>query len=58
MSRKLIFVYNANSGKLNSLLGSAHKLFSPKTYSCNLCALTHYLFHENTQWELFRESTS
>ena len=41
MNEKLIFVYNADSGVLNFILDAAHKLFSPSTYPCNLCALTY-----------------
>jgi hypothetical protein len=39
--KKLLFVYNADSGVLNFVLDAAHKLFSPATYPCNLCALTY-----------------
>lgn len=41
MSQKLVFVYNADSGLLNLILDAAHKIFSPATYPCNLCALTY-----------------
>ena len=53
---KLIFVYNANSGKLNSLMASAHKIVSPATYQCRLCDLTFDTFKENVEWARFRES--
>lgn len=56
MITKLIFVYNANAGKINSLLDSAHKLISPGTYDCKLCELTHGVFKEDVDWILFRES--
>jgi len=56
MISKLIFVYNANSGKLNSLLDSAHKIVSPGTYECQLCDLTFGVFKENELWVRFRES--
>jgi hypothetical protein len=56
MITKLIFVYNANSGKLNSLLDSAHKIASPSTYECALCHLTFGFFKENELWLHFRES--
>ncbi|WP_299110608.1 GTPase [uncultured Winogradskyella sp.] len=52
---KLLFIYNANSGKLNALLDVGHKLFSPSTYTCNLCALTYDTFSENMIWKTFRE---
>ncbi|WDE96671.1 hypothetical protein PQO03_01650 [Lentisphaera profundi] len=44
---QLIFVYNANSGKINALFDIAHKLFRPETYDCSLCSLTHDAFTEN-----------
>ncbi|GAA4240313.1 MULTISPECIES: GTPase [Winogradskyella] len=51
---KLLFVYNAKSGALNALFDAGHKLFSPSTYKCSLCALTHDAFTENTIWKNFR----
>jgi len=56
--RKLIFVYNANSGKLNASFDIAHKLLSPSTYQCQLCAITHGVFKEREQWTQFREQSS
>ena len=56
--RKLIFVYNANSGKLNLTMDIAHKLLSPDTYECQLCALTHGVFKEREEWKKFRESSN
>src|SRR5690606_10833809 len=53
---KLIFIYNANSGKFNSIIDSAHKIWSPHTYNCNLCALTFDTFSENRKWKKFRET--
>jgi hypothetical protein len=55
---KLIFVYNANSGTLNSLFDSAHKIVSPKTYDCNLCDLTFGVFAEKEAWKNFREASA
>ncbi len=55
---KLVFVYNANSGKRNALIDSAHKILSPSTYSCSLCDITYGVFVENKIWKNFRESTS
>lgn len=54
---KLIFVYNANSGKRNALIDAGHKLFSPSTYPCSLCALTYDTFTENTIWKKFRKNS-
>jgi hypothetical protein len=51
----LLFVYNADSGKLNALLDSAHKIVSPSTYNCQLCQLTYGLMNEKAAWKQFRE---
>lgn len=53
---KLVFVYNADGGAFNLLTDIAHKIFSPETYSCNLCALTHSNFGMKKQWKKFLES--
>ena len=50
-----MFVYNADSGKLNALLDSAHKIVSPSTYNCQLCQLTYGLVNEKQAWKQFRE---
>ena len=52
---KLIFVYNADSGLFNTVSDIAHKILSPKTYSCNLCALTHGHFKIKQDWVEFLE---
>ena len=54
---KLIFVYNANSGKLTAAFHVAHKFISPSTYACNLCALTYGTFTERDVWKKFREES-
>ncbi|MEE9189395.1 MAG: hypothetical protein V3U16_01335 [Candidatus Neomarinimicrobiota bacterium] len=38
---KMIFVYNADSGFFNAISDYVHKITSPETYQCNLCALTY-----------------
>ena len=58
LMKKIIFIYNAKSGKVNSLLDMAHKLISPKTYQCKLCSITHDTFSENEQWKQFRKTTA
>lgn len=52
-----MFVYNANSGFGNALLDSVHKTLDPKTYNCNLCAITFGLFSENKKWKEFRQGS-
>ena len=51
----LLFVYNADSGLFNTLADIGHKRFSPQTYECALCALTHGYFSERAQWRSFIE---
>lgn len=53
---KLIFVYNADTGKLNALMDSLHKVVNPSTYSCKLCELTFGAFKEKKAWKDFREN--
>ncbi|CAM4124742.1 hypothetical protein [Gillisia limnaea] len=53
---KLLFIYNASSGKVNSSLDVLHKVFSPSTYTCNLCRITHGILKENETWKAFRKS--
>ncbi|MCW9046888.1 MAG: hypothetical protein OQK46_02320 [Gammaproteobacteria bacterium] len=49
----LVFVYNADSGIFNTLTDIAHKIFSPETYECNLCNLTHGYFQAREEWMTF-----
>jgi hypothetical protein len=55
---KIIFIYNADSGLVNTWLDIGHKIVSPNTYSCNLCSITHGLFNEKTEWLNYKESNS
>lgn len=54
--KKLIFVYNADSGKLNALMDSLHKVVNPSSYSCKLCELTYGAIEEKKVWKNFREN--
>jgi hypothetical protein len=51
----LVFVYNADSGLFNTLTDMAHKIFSPQTYACRLCAITHSHFSMRGEWKAFIE---
>ena len=53
---KLVFVYNADSGLFNTVTDIAHKIMSPKTYSCHLCSLTHGYFKVRDTWVTFLQS--
>ncbi len=55
METSLVFVYNANSGLFNTLTDIAHKLLSPQTYACNLCAITHTPLGMREEWKEFVE---
>lgn len=52
---QLVFVYNADSGLFNTVTDIAHKILSPKTYECNLCAITHGFFSVRENWVKFLE---
>lgn len=55
MAKQLVFVYNADSGMFNTLTDIAHKVFSPQTYECNLCAISHSYLSERSEWKEFIE---
>ena len=55
---KLIFIYNADCGMMNTLLDIGHKIINPDTYTCNLCKLTYDTFKENAKWKKFREESN
>ena len=52
----LLFVYNADSGLFNTMADIGHKIFSPSTYACDLCMLTHGYFSERQEWRDFIEN--
>lgn len=54
--RELVFVYNANSGALSKLFDAGHKLVSPSTYPCSLCALTYGAVSMRRAWANFIRS--
>jgi hypothetical protein len=53
MGRKIIFVYNADSGIVNALKDAVEKNVSPETYSCNLCAVTFGTLRMKPEWKRF-----
>ena len=56
MKEQLIFVYNANSDLFGTVTDFAHKILSPSTYQCRLCALTYGNFSMKQEWKSFVES--
>jgi hypothetical protein len=55
MKELLLFVYNANSGLFSTVSDFAHKIISPSTYQCQLCALTYGNFSVKQEWKSFIE---
>lgn len=55
---QILFVYNADSGRVNAWMDIGHKLISPQTYSCNLCSITHGVFSERGEWKKYRENSA
>lgn len=58
MKRKpsILFIYNADGGIFNTVSDIAHKIFSPETYSCNLCAITYGNFSIRAEWKKYLET--
>ena len=54
--RSILFVYNADSGFLNAVVDYSHKIISPSTYKCNLCAITYGNFGMENDWKQFIKS--
>lgn len=54
-TKTLIFVYNADTGLFNTVTDIAHKIFSPLTYPCSLCAITHSTLGMKEEWKNFIE---
>lgn len=52
-SKKLIFVYNAKSGFMHSVMDLVHKTASPKTYPCKLCMVTFSGATMNKLWKQY-----
>jgi len=49
----LLFVYNADGGLFNLVKDWAHKIISPETYPCSLCALTYDNLGMRSSWQEF-----
>ncbi|MEK7808034.1 MAG: hypothetical protein AAB571_03115 [Chloroflexota bacterium] len=52
-SYDLIFVYNADSGLVAMLGDITHRIVSPQTYPCKLCALTYSVNGMSRDWKNF-----
>lgn len=47
---RLVLVYNADAGIVAAMLDSVHKLVSPATYPCSLCAVTYGPLAMRARW--------
>ena len=52
----LVFVYNAGSDLFSTVTDYVHKILSPSTYACSLCALTHHHAGMKSDWKAFIRS--
>jgi hypothetical protein len=51
--QRLVIVYNADAGLLAGVMDSVHKIVSPSTYPCQLCAITYGLTSMKRDWRAF-----
>ncbi|MEW6777524.1 MAG: hypothetical protein AB1405_14600 [Bdellovibrionota bacterium] len=51
--KKLVFVYNGDSGLWNGVVHYLHKRLSPETYPCQLCGLIYDGTSLNKDWLAF-----
>jgi len=56
--QSIIFIYNADSGWFNGLTDYVHKIVSPETYNCNLCAITYGNLGMKRQWSNYLKNLS
>ncbi|MEO9533604.1 MAG: GTPase [Crocinitomicaceae bacterium] len=56
--KQFVFVYNADSGVFNKSIDFLHKIVSPSTYSCSLCAITHHSFGAKSEWKKYLSESS
>lgn len=54
--KPLVLVYNGDEGTMNAIMDSAHKLFSPGTYQCSLCAITYGMTSMRAEWKEYLEA--
>ena len=55
-SDTIYFIYNVKDDFVSILGDFFHKSFSPKTYPCNLCSVTHGPFTKKKKWKLLLDS--
>lgn len=50
---KFILVYHAKGDLFSKIGDLTHKIISPGTYKCDLCAITHGHFRKKKEWRQF-----
>ncbi len=55
-NKRLLFIYNANSGAMNGLLDYGKKYLNPSEYDCQLCMLSYGPFGMKKDWKKFTSS--
>ncbi len=55
-AQRLILVYNARAGLAAGLFDSVHKIVSPATYPCSLCAATYGLVRMDPRWRAWLQA--
>ncbi|MDX1581553.1 MAG: hypothetical protein R3360_08015, partial [Alphaproteobacteria bacterium] len=55
---KFLIVYNADGGLFNMVADGIHKVVSPDTYPCSLCAVSYGLVSMHTPWRKYLKSLS
>ena len=53
VTARLVLVYNADAGIVAGVFDSIHKLASPATYPCSLCAVTYGTFAMDPEWRRY-----
>jgi hypothetical protein len=53
---KFLIVYNADGGIFNMVADGIHKVVSPDTYPCSLCAVSYGLVSMHTPWRKYLKS--
>lgn len=51
--KRLLCVYNADTGLIEALMHAVHKAVRPETYPCSLCALTYGAVSMRGDWKAF-----
>lgn len=52
----LLFVYNADEGLFAAIGDAVHKVMSPATYACSLCAVSYGALRMRPDWRAYLQS--